>query len=102
MSSPNLEDPLEVEIANHFANDLEGAQMRAKEWNFKYAVSQPGGKRHRRQQERLLGDRQPPQQVDQAARSGPQGHPGCEADKGAAVGRPRQADLHEPVLFRLT
>ena len=25
MSSPNLEDPLEVEIAKHFQNDLEGA-----------------------------------------------------------------------------
>ena len=38
MSSPNLEDPLEVEIAKHFQNDLEGAQMKAREWNFQYAV----------------------------------------------------------------
>ena len=34
MSSPNLEDPLEVEIAKHYQNDLEGAQMKAREWNF--------------------------------------------------------------------
>ena len=40
MSSPNLEDPLEVEIAKHFQNDLEGAQMKAREWNFQYAVQQ--------------------------------------------------------------
>ena len=39
MSSPDLEDPLEVDIAKHFQNDLEGAQMRAKEWNFTYAVA---------------------------------------------------------------
>ena len=40
MSSPNLEDPLEVEIAKHFQNDLEGAQMKAREWNFQFAVQQ--------------------------------------------------------------
>ena len=40
MSSPDLDDPLEVDIAKHFQNDLEGAQIKAKEWNFQYAVAQ--------------------------------------------------------------
>ena len=40
LSTPNLEDPLEVEIAKHFQSDLDGAQMRAKEWTFTYAVVQ--------------------------------------------------------------
>jgi len=38
MSEPNFEDPYDVFVGKHFRDDLEGAKMKAREWNFKYAV----------------------------------------------------------------
>lgn len=37
MSAPNLEDPLDEEIADFFRKDPEGAIKKAKEWTIQYA-----------------------------------------------------------------
>ncbi|ARF08835.1 ubiquitin-conjugating enzyme E2 [Catovirus CTV1] len=37
LSSPNLDDPLDASIANHFKNDFEGAKSKAIEWTRMYA-----------------------------------------------------------------
>ena len=37
MSAPNLDDPLDEEIAEAWRNDPEGALKSAKEWTVKYA-----------------------------------------------------------------
>mgnify|MGYP001270373739 CR=1 FL=1 len=40
MSSPNFDSYYDPDIGLHFQNDLEGAQMKAREWNFTYAGKQ--------------------------------------------------------------
>ena len=37
MSAPNLDDPLDQEIANHWKADQNGALKRAAEWTHQYA-----------------------------------------------------------------
>jgi ubiquitin-protein ligase len=38
MSCPNLDDPLEQNIAAHFRSDLDGALKTAKSWVSQYAI----------------------------------------------------------------
>ena len=37
MSAPNLDDPLDEAIAEHWRNDEDGAIAKAKEWTIQYA-----------------------------------------------------------------
>ena len=37
MSAPNLDDPLDEAIAEHWRNDQDGAIAKAKEWTIQYA-----------------------------------------------------------------
>ena len=37
MSTPNLDDPLDEAIADHYRNDLSGAMNTAREWTLQYA-----------------------------------------------------------------
>ena len=38
LSAPNLEDPLDAQIAQHWRVDPEGAIATAREWTIKYAM----------------------------------------------------------------
>jgi ubiquitin-conjugating enzyme E2 N len=37
LSAPNLDDPLDEEVAAHWRSDIEGAKKVAREWTLKYA-----------------------------------------------------------------